>query len=352
MQRIRPIVARLRAKLLGNSSFSACASETIELAPAVDRWQPPAIALPGEFDRVLGIAPHTTIAMERERLSGGQRRYGPTIAYRIDGAVLADGTLYSDGGYQVIRGRASNPILHRDRDHFAEMQLCTDYFIDRYFGHWLTEGLVLELLAEQRSVPGLTLAGDPWLHEPGYRELSDLKIRRSRHAFVERLWMINDYAVNDGWASRMHELRRRVRRIPVRDGPKRVILSRGALGARRNLVNSSEVYEALARVGFEIINPESEVPQSLVEKLSGVELAIAIDGSAHNHCWLAMPARSSFISIQPSMRFTANGKRRADLADINWAYVVADAHPDGFTLPVARLLQTVDEVMRVAGLQV
>ena len=58
------------------------------------------------------------------------------------------------------------------------------------------------------------------------------------------------------------------------------MLIRGALGSRRNLVNSDEVQEELDRLGFQIINPESETPQSLVGKLCEVEMAIAIEGSA------------------------------------------------------------------------
>jgi hypothetical protein len=32
---------------------------------------------------------------------------------------------------------------------------------------------------------------------------------------------------------------------------------------------------------------------------------------------------------------------------LNWAFVVANEHPDGFQLPVGRLLRTIDEVVRV-----
>jgi hypothetical protein len=95
--------------------------------------------------------------------------------------------------------------------------------------------------------------------------------------------------------------------------------------------------------------PESEEPRTLVEKLFGAEIAIAIEGSVHNHCWVAMPPRSTFVAIQPPTRFNSSGKMRADAIGINWAYVVADPHPDGFCLPTDRLLRTIDEVVRVAA---
>jgi hypothetical protein len=67
IQRFLPVTARLHARLLGRSTIPECASEIVELAPAVDRVQPSAIALPGEIHRVLGFQEDTTLAMEHER---------------------------------------------------------------------------------------------------------------------------------------------------------------------------------------------------------------------------------------------------------------------------------------------
>jgi hypothetical protein len=349
MQRFLPMLARVRAKLLGNVPLAECASEIVELAPAVDREQPAAISLPGEFDRVLAVQEETTLAIERERLTAGKRRHGPTIAYRIDNAVLGEKTLYYKGGYEVLRGGSKRPLLLRDSDGFTEMQLCSNYVVDRYFGHWLTDGLCLELLAEQRSLPALTPARAPWTHEADYRQLSGLKAVKSNHARVERLWVIDDRGVNDGWISRVVELRRRVCLAAGRKRSKRVMLARGRLGTKRSLVNSAEVHEALERLGFEIVHPESETPRNIVEKLSGVEIAISVEGSAQDHFWLAVPVQSTVIAIQPPTRFNAYAKSRADAIGVNWAYVVADVHADGFYLPINRLLRTISEAERVAG---
>jgi capsular polysaccharide biosynthesis protein len=147
----------------------------------------------------------------------------------------------------------------------------------------------------------------------------------------------------------MEELRRRVRSAAAPNGPKRVMLTRGTLGAKRNLVNSSEVQEALVHIGFEIVNPEMETAQGIVEKLCGVEIAVTVEGSAQNHCWLAMPRQSSFVAIQPPTRFNLWSKMNADAIGINFAFVVADPHPEGFCLPTDRLLRTIDEVVRVSA---
>lgn len=349
MQWLLPVVARLRGRLWGNPALSTKASEIIELAPAVDREQRAAIALPGEFARVIGVQEETTFGIELLRLREGRSRHGPTIAYRIDNAVLRGGTLYFGGGYQVIHRAKERLPRHSNQDHFLEMQLCSNYVIEHYFGHWVTDGLVLELLAAQQSLRGLKLAGTSWLHEAAYRELCHLDVERSDNARVDRLWVIDDRGINDGWISRIEELRRRVQSKIRRHGTKLVMLTRGSLGVPRNLVNSDELYEALDRLGFEIIDPESETALSMVEKLSRAEMAIGVEGSAQNHCWLAMPARSTFVAIQPPTRFNLHGKMRADAIGINYAFVVADPYPNGFYLPVERLLRTIDEVTRVTA---
>jgi hypothetical protein len=349
VKRFLPVTARLRARLVGSRPLLECAAEIIELAPGTDRMQPGAIALPGEFNRVLAVHEESTVDMELARLAEGQCRHEPTIAYRIDDAVLGDSTLYYNRGYQVIRPGSTSSLLSRHEDSFSEMQLCANYVTTRYFGHWLTDALNLELLGERRSLPSLTLAGVPWLHEPGYRELSGLKAARSVNARVDRLWVVDDRGFNDGWISRFEELRRRIRSVPSRNGAKRVTLTRGVLGVKRNLVNSVEVYEALGRLGFEIVDPESKIPGQMVEKLSGAEIVVAVEGSAQHHCWVTMPPRSTLLAIQPPTRFGAIGKTYADAIGVNWAYVVADPHPDGFYLPIGRLLQTIDEIVRVTG---
>jgi hypothetical protein len=229
------------------------------------------------------------------------------------------------------------------------MQLCSNYVIERYFGHWATDGLVLELLAAQRSISGLKIAGAPWMHEPGYRELCGLQVTRSDNAWIDRLWVIDDRGINDSWISRIEELRRRVRSVAAPNGPKRVMLTRGTLGAKRELVNSPEVEAALIRLGFDIVDPELETARSIAEKLCGVEIAITVEGSAQSHCWLAMPRQSSFVAIQPPTQFNLWPKMNADAIGINFAFVVADPHPEGFCLPTDRLLRIIDEVVRVSA---
>lgn len=348
MNRILPVTARLRGKWLGNAQISDCASEVVELAPSINREHPAAISLPFEFERVQSVQEETTTAIELDRLRKGTRPHGPTIAYRLDSAVLAQGTLYYKGGYNVIRGgsRAITPPRH---DRFREAQLCTNNVIERYFGHWLTDGLLLGLLADQRSLEGLILKREPWLHEREYRKMSGIENSPTEYALVERLWVVDDRGVNDSWIARVKALRDRMQSAVTKAGSRRIMLTRGETGAPRNLVNSAEVQEELEKRGFEIINPEKETVSRIVGAISSAEIVILVEGSAQSHCTYALPSGSTLLIIQPPSRFNAISKERADAAGYHWAFVVADPHPNGFYLPFDRLLRTFDEILRVTS---
>jgi Glycosyltransferase 61 len=346
MNRLLPVIARLRSRCLGSRPIFDCASEIVELSPAIEREQLGAISLPSEFDRVVGLQEETTLEMELDRLRPGKRRHGATMAYRLDHATIAQGTLYFKGGHDVIR-RGSAVLLPRQKNCFAEMQLCTNNVIERYFGHWLIEGLALELLAKQTSVQGLVLGRRPWMHEAGYRKLCGIESVQTDNAFIDRLWIVDDRGLNANWISRVKELRRRIREGLRSTSAKRIFLTRGTQGVPRNLVNSDELHDVLGKWGFMIVNPESESAQGLANAISAAKLVIVVEGSVQNHCIHALPVGSTLLTIQPPTRFNANSKDRADAVGLNWGFVVADPHPDGFHLPIDRLMRTIDEVSRV-----
>jgi hypothetical protein len=345
MNSMLPITARVFSKLFANADVFDRASETIELEPAVDRDQNAAISLPDEFDRVSAIIESSTLDLELARLRRGSRRHAATIAYRLDHAVLAEGSLYFNGGYKVLRA-GSKALLPRRREHFQEMALCTDYVIERYFGHWLIDGLALEVLADQMSLRSLILTRKPWLHEQDYRQMSGLEANQTNHAVIERLWVVDDRGINNSRISRFKKLRERIRPAGSQTG-KRIWLGRGKLGAARNLVNSTELCEVLQRLGFEMIEAEHESAGNIVKKLASAEIVITIEGSAQSHCSYALPTGSTLLIIQPPARFNASSKDRADAVGFNWAYVVADPRPNGFHLPVDRLMRTLEEISRV-----
>jgi hypothetical protein len=339
-----PLTSRLRAKLNRGRSIWKYAAEKIELAPADESPALPIIALPGEFERVLDLAPLTTLALEQHYVSATQIKQGPTIGYRFDDALLADNTLYAAGCLDVARSGNKRPLLLGKYDEFDEAQLCAHSPSNIYFGHWLRDALAMELLAEQRRLLGLCYVRKSWLHEPGYREITRLPGFPVSFALVRKLWVIDDRGLNASWIMRFNELRRRVRSVAHTEGPTRVFLSRGRSGTSRELLNDHGVMNALVARGFVCVEPEALSARQIVDSLASAKIVVSVEGSALNHAQFALPRGAAILVIQPPKRFTAFHKQISDFSGIRFGYVVGDSEPAGFTLELDRLLRTLDLV--------
>jgi hypothetical protein len=347
-----PLTSRLRQRLWGKYTALERASNiarighipTEELSPPSSREAPPAIALPDEFARVIAANAHSSFEFELTRIASGKKQEGPTIAWRIDNALLADGTLYFNGGHLVLRRQSKRPVLLSKPEKIDEAFLVSYYCSERYFGHWLREALPTEILAAEQGLQGIGPRRPLWLHEPGYRELLTLPGKTVTHARIGRLWMIEDIQLNDGWIRRFQTVRERIRGHVQRNGPSHVMLVRGSIGEPRVLENEPEVLDALAARGFDIIKPESESPRSLVNLLGSARIVILVEGSLHSHALVTMPPGGAIITIQPPRRFNSVIKPFLDVTGMRWGYTVADPRPSGFALPVDRLLRTLDAV--------
>src|SRR5260370_17932010 len=169
-----PLSARGRGKISGVRKVSDAAAECIELAAADDSPTLPAIALPDEFERVRGVVPSSTLEAERKYLTARSLNHGPTLAFRLNDAILADHTCYWSGGYEVSRSGDKRAVLTGSFEEYEEGQLCTYAPSNIYFGHWLRDAMAMELLAEQRGLSPLSYVGKPWIHEPGYPQIMKL----------------------------------------------------------------------------------------------------------------------------------------------------------------------------------
>jgi len=341
----RPLLARAAGKWR-RAPLRDRAAEVVELSPAIASDRPPAIALPGEFDRARGF--FTSRDHDRGRIEGGRRVEGATIAYRLDDAVLAGGTVYAGLGYDAIRPDAARLLLRGVPERIAEAALTSHACAESFFGDWLIEGLSMELLAADRGWRALAPARTPWLHEPGYRALTGLDVHRTAYARIDRLWLFDDLGINDDRRRRLLELRRRIRAATPapddasRGAPALVYLTRGRLGQARALRNDAAVETALMSRGFRVVHPEAEAPADLARLLGRARAVVCLEGSAQQHAVVAAPPGAALTVIQPPHRFTAPGKDLADLAGLRYAYLVGEPEEDGFSVDLARLHATLD----------
>ena len=340
---LRPVTSYLGSRLLGRRLLER-ACEVVQIAPGVERETLPAISLPHEFERVTGTVPSTSVPTEWERLTASAMRHGPTLNYRFSNALLANKSVYASGAYDVHGARRRRAVVFGNCVDVDEGQLCTHSEIDRYFGHWLLEGMSMEILAEELQLPPLTFSRRSWLHEAGYRDLMCLPQTAMPLARVRRLWIPDNRGLNDSWIARAKALRKRVRGTADGTGPEYVLMLRGKTGASRELLNEEQVARTLAARGFRILNPEESSVGEIVSILADARILVSVEGSALAHAMFALPRHSAILTIQAPYFFNAALKVFTDALGMRFAYVVADAAEGGFRIDQDRLLQTIEKV--------
>ena len=307
----------------------------------------PVLSLPNEFERVLDVDEHSTFEMQRTRITSRFFEHGPTLAYRIPRALLVDGTVYTSFDNLVCRSGRGYPIIAQQIESIHNAQLCTNKIIEQYFGHWLHDGLLLEILAQEQNLLPLIFRRPQWLHEPGYRSIMSLVARDVTRAFVHDLWIIDDRGLNQSWAKRFNYLRNKLRstaELTSTQHTTHFFIRRGHGQSKRVLLNEDIIIEYLSKFGFGIIDPETMSVASMATALSQAKMVVSVEGSAINHAQFALPCGASIVVIQPPNRFNALHRHFCDAAGLRFGFVVADPGLDGFTLNPERLQRTIDIV--------
>jgi capsular polysaccharide biosynthesis protein len=339
---IRPITSRAAAKIRQPRPMFEVANEVVELEPGTVWDTEPAICLPNEIERASGF--NGPEAMHRSRIPGGPRAEGPTRSYRYDNALISDFTVYANGSYQVYRQGSKRPVLLGRADYFESAQVCTTFNAQIYFGHLFHDTLVLEELAASRELVPLTFTQRPWLHEPGYRTLVERTTIATSLARVDRLWLVDERHLNEGWKTRFGALRDRLRKKVTPSGSHNVFILRGNLSAGRKLANEVDIAERLEQCGFKVLQPEKEKPETIASVLSEARLVVCSEGSAKLHAIMAMPPKATMIEIQPPDAFVSIGKLLCEAIDARWGFVVAERRSSGCYIELERLLRTLDLV--------
>jgi hypothetical protein len=340
----QPITARLRKKAFNAQSLVDAADVTEVVEPGSVSEYSAIIELPDEIDRIIEFEKPSARDEYLRYRSDGQLSHRPTIARFYRQAMIANGAVYANGSFETISPSTglSRALYHGVPERNSDQMLATSWVSERYFGHWITDGLGLELLAQKSNVRALGISRTPWEHEPGYRDLVGMNLHRTALARVDGLWIVDDGSINQGRADRMRELRRRIRVAAGRHLSDAPVFIRRDGGAARHLVNQDALADMLARRGFKIISPERETVVSLAQSLGNAPLVISVEGSALCHAVMLMPESGTILAIQPPRRVTCIQKNNADWAGLRMAHTVADDQGSGFSLSEDRLMRVCD----------
>ena len=344
----QPLIARARRKLLHGQPLEAVADRTETWAPGSTSEYRPIIQLPDEGERIIAFEKPSAKDEYIRFCSSGALTHKPTLAHHYKRATIADGMVFANGSMKAFNDHPGrSPVMRRGvGEHLRDQILATSWVTETYFGHWVTDGLALELLAQDRPETALGVARKPWVHEPGYRALVDLQLHRTAFAEVEGLWVVNDESLNQRRTDRFRTLRERIRAGATNDrsGPPVFILRDG--GAARPLLNQQALADFLARRGFTILSPEAESVDGLVAAFRNAPLVVSVEGSALCHPVMAMPEGGTILAIQPPRRVTCIQKNNTDWAGLRMAHTVADDAGTGFTLGEDRLMRILDLIER------
>lgn len=280
------------------------------------------------------------------RLRGEPIRQGESRAYRLRDVLIADGTLMTRGARVAVTNGPRRWMLRNSPVELSEATFCSTYVTERYFGHWLRDGLSHEMWAHDHGSHPIVLPTPPArIHERGYRELSGLQAEHVDHAHVESLWYLEDHELSPDRIDRSKRVRALIRGGVPADGPSHVFLSRGKTGLGRVLTNEAELQAALVRRGFALLTPETSSPAEIARTLASARVVVSPEGSAKAHAAMAMPEGGAMVVLQPPLHFNMVYKTIADALDIRFAFTVGDVvGPESFTQPVDRLERLLDLV--------
>lgn len=342
------MIARLRKQLPYAQPLADVADCSEEWAPASITEHSAIIQLPDEAERIIAFQGPEKRAEYVRYSSNGQTTHLPTIARFYRRATIANGVVYANKSFEtLVQSTGGKRIsFSGTSENLSNQLLATNWVAEKYFGHWLRDGLGLELLAQTKKIDALGITREPWQHEAGYRDLVKLSLHRTALARIEGLWIVDDCPMNHGRIDRMRELRRRIRASAAPHTSPAPVFIRRDSGASRQLLNQDAIADALARRGFTIISPESETVASLVASLHNAPLVISVEGSALNHAVMAMADRGAMLLIQPPRRVTCLQKNNMEWTGLRMAHTVADDHGSGFTLSEDRLMRVCDLIAR------
>jgi len=349
-------VSRLAASILKRipgtrRTLQQIATRSWTIHPPQSQATPPAIYIEDDLSRVTGVQEHTTLPLELRKIRGCTAEHFATTAHEVRDVELLQGVLVK-GAFTMPAAPRSRRLLSPDPPPIDQpCALSSTYFGGVYFGHWMTDDLSLQLTAESLG-EAVAVDRKPYGHEPGYYQLLDISRQSIPAARFSQLIVVEDMGQNPDKQRRYQELRGRMRRHADPEPGRRVYIRRGVSGAlaARRLVNAGEVEALLASQGFSIIDPDTLSAQQIAAGLAGARLIVGVEGSHMLHAMYTMADDARLCIMQPPYRFYNVIKSYADALNMRYGFTVGDAHPEGFTIRTANLMEVLGRLDSAAPL--
>lgn len=318
------------------------------LCPPEEARTPPAIHLPGELDRILGLSPWRERRIELDLILGGRINHAASEAHLVENVELVGAWLYK-GAAAAQPGFGKREWLLRNAPPLQtlnETHLVTASTGSHFFGCLMLDDYPLALLPEPSAHRTLMLT-QAFPHDLAYRQMLGLAhtapLERAR---IGKLIFYTDFAQNSLKGRRYETLRANLRanvRRSTSPAPG-VYLRRGRTGELRLLENETQIERTLAQMGFEIIDPMALGAAEIAYRTLDAPLVVAVEGSHLSHAIYSAAPDAAFVVLQPPTRFAMPYKEYTDRVGMRFAFLVGDKGAEGFTVAPDHLLRLLDLV--------
>jgi capsular polysaccharide biosynthesis protein len=213
-----------------------------------------------------------------------------------------------------------------------EAVLASSPWGSNFFGHWIMEDCAQQLLAESLGPEIIDIRRPLYKHEPGYRELLELRApRQVECALVRKLTVIVDPGPTFNKRRRIAMLRERLRKnlgtLPA--ATRGVYVARGATGVRRSLTNQDLLIARLRQRGFSVIEPEKLTSREVAAALASTTFMIGVDGSHIAPHVLSLPTGATVIEIHAANRFYPAHRLYLNAFGIKYAMLICPHRNEG-----------------------
>lgn len=303
----------------------------------------PALALPGQVDKILADAFAKDTSRAIEKLQGGTQYRGPVQRLTLRDAVVTGKFVFAGGLMKPFWSKADWRLLGQLPER-ANGAIPSSYHGTNYFGHWLGDDTASYLLAEREvDAPPVIMPFPNWGEQPDYAHRFGQDWAPTPPAFYRRLNLYIDHGQNPHKAERLTELRRRFRTASPRDKGSAdiVYLKRGPGSSERRLTNEAEVIERLSARGCHIHEAESGV-EVLEAAALNARIIIGVEGSQLLHALYMLRDAGGLLVLQPPKRFFVSNLDWCRVMGFEFAYVVGDPEGEAFSMDLDDLDRTLD----------
>jgi capsular polysaccharide biosynthesis protein len=170
-----------------------------------------------------------------------------------------------------------------------------------------------------------------------------------RRARIEHLTVFTDFAQNSLKAQRYHSLRAALRkRLRAEAGTPAagIYIRRGSDGEARVLENEKAVEDAFRESGFRVVDCDHASAKEIAVAALNAPIVAGVEGSQLSHGIYAAADRATFLVLQPPARFAMAYKEFTDRVDMQFAFLVGEPSPRGFTIPPDDVKRMIDRITR------